>query len=1039
MSNVIFEGNTYVFGATVSAILGTGTTNYIFTGLVPNTNYGFIIWAFNSGGTSGIVGPVTIFTLSEEQREPVLVFSYGYIGDVLTVNNYPNFSQQNSLNLISPSQASPSTKTPLFSQFDTTTTGNITQTKGILDPFGGTNAVKFNIIPGTTGTFVSSNVIKDNSRIPITAGITYIFSVWHDITNGDTGNGWLIRGYTNTTTSTNVALAGRQILPVTGSFASQPAYTYPSTGYSGWVRFAFEFQATGGNSYAVVTMISRNRTNPNGHTMYFFGAQLEEATGTGPTGYMPNVYDGYIYSGNCYSATGATLYDSTIQNVVNWSVDNGFTYYWPHLDLRPDFTLNDFYNRDVFDDAKTFRAAEILKNLPANKRAFRLEPLDNNEVHDFYEDALNGISWYTGVTATYYNNDFSTRTSLTGFIGTLWPQKGISASYELWTKFLTKFASHGATMDYIFWDNEFIPFSASSLEKTESALGWTAAKYIAEDSRYSQTFNGVTSLQAMMSDLGATLINLPGPYYGEINSLNWQRVVSKHILKARELASLNSTKQIFPNAIVSNYNTFSQLDGVLDGAVDGNGWPGPENSSYGNISSPVLYGGAAQVRDTYLPRNDPTTTGRAKYIGSKNIIRESEDFGNTSYWNKTNSSILYGPTFVNDPYGQNNACIFSDGNTANAVHSVGFVGDTVSGLTSQFAVGSFFLKKPDTNGLTFAAVRINIGGVRFGAVFDLINGTTGASNISGGTMTGTAYGITSAGNSWYRCWVSCQIPSTSTSYFLTLCGSNSLSPSIWFQSHPQYSANNNDLYCFGAQIEQSVTNEPTSYSSRVQGYSIANLPLPWTSFMLTMNNLRSAKRGNPNIPLTPWISDVGYIGDINFNATYARPIVGFSDTKVGYNERYGITFSTEAGNSAYYYEMVRHCILNGSKALPLWTGMWLRDVRAGQNKLRYYVEGFTGYLTEIENLNSAVADVHSKIGGFTLATADTNLPNWLSSYFASGAPDAKGITWWWRITLNPQYNLLVNGLTLSGSSGPYGTWVSTTGPTLAHVPITVIS
>jgi len=1036
MSSVFFEGNTYTFGATVSANPGTGTTSYVFGGLSSATNFGFILRAFNGFDFSNFAGPISIFTLSDEIREPILIFSYGYIGDVLTENSYPNFSQQNSLNFISPSQASQSTKIPFTNQFDTTTTGTVTQTKGILDPFGGTNGVKFNIIAGSTGAYTPFNVNKDNQRINITQGITYIFSVWHDITNGETGNGWLVRGYTNSTTSANVALSGRQILPIVGSFASQPVYSYPSTGYSGWVRFAFEFQATGGNSFAVVTLISRNRTNLQGHTMYFFGAQLEEATGTGPTGYMPNVYDGYVYSGNCYSITGATLYDSTIENVVSWSVNNGYTYYWPHLDLRPDFFLADFYSRDIFDDAKTYRAAEILKNLPDKKRAFRVVSFDENEIHDLYEDSLTGISWYTGITAVYYNNDFTKINSLTGFVGNLWPEKGISASYDLWTKFLTKFSLNGSTVDYLFWDNEFDPFSASVLDKDTPALGWTAAKYIAEDPRYSQPWKGLTSLKEMMDNLGATLINLPGPYYAEINSLSWQRVNTLHIIKAKELGSFNATKAIFPNSVVSNYNNFDQIGNVLEGALDGAGYPASTNSHFGDASSPVLYGSAGQIRQTFIPRNDLTTTTRAKYINAKNIIRESEDFGNTSYWAKNNSSIIFGSTSFNDPFGQNNACLLSDGNTSNSIHTVGYLGDTLVGSTSEYAVFSAFLKKPDVNGMTYAGLRLAVNGVRFGGVFDLINGITTASSSQ--ALTGTAYGIESAGNSWYRCWVSCLLPTTSTSCVLTICGSNSGTPSF-FQSQPQYSANNNDLYCFGAQIEKSSNNQPTSYFSRVVGYPVSSFALPWVSFLLCMNNLRSAKRGNPNIPLTPWISDVGYMGDGLQDQTAERPTVGFSDCQVGYNPRSGMTYTVEGGNSAYYYEMVRHCMLNGSKALPLWTGLFMKDKRAGNNPLKYYIDGFTGYLTEIQNLNNTAIDVHSKIGGFTLTTADTSLPNWIAPYFASGAPGPKGTTWWWRVTVNPQYNVLVGGVTLNGACGPYGTWVSTTGPTLAHVPISILS
>jgi titin len=62
--SIFFSGNTYNFGATVAAKIGTGTTSYVFSGLSSGSAYGFIIWAFNSFGSSPIVGP-TIFLTNE--------------------------------------------------------------------------------------------------------------------------------------------------------------------------------------------------------------------------------------------------------------------------------------------------------------------------------------------------------------------------------------------------------------------------------------------------------------------------------------------------------------------------------------------------------------------------------------------------------------------------------------------------------------------------------------------------------------------------------------------------------------------------------------------------------------------------------------------------------------------------------------------------------------------------------------------------------------------------------------------------------------
>lgn len=81
MSSIVFEGNTYTFGATVSANPGTGTTSYVFGGLSSGWTYGFIIWAFNGVGPSSIVGPISKITLSElpsESRLAINAFAWNY-------------------------------------------------------------------------------------------------------------------------------------------------------------------------------------------------------------------------------------------------------------------------------------------------------------------------------------------------------------------------------------------------------------------------------------------------------------------------------------------------------------------------------------------------------------------------------------------------------------------------------------------------------------------------------------------------------------------------------------------------------------------------------------------------------------------------------------------------------------------------------------------------------------------------------------------------------------------------------------------------
>jgi hypothetical protein len=217
----------------------------------------------------------------------------------------------------------------------------------------------------------------------------------------------------------------------------------------------------------------------------------------------------------------------------------------------------------------------------------------------------------------------------------------------------------------------------------------------------------------------------------------------------------------------------------------------------------------------------------------------------------------------------------------------------------------------------------------------------------------------------------------------------------------------------------------------------------WTSFAMGLQMVRSSKRAMPNLPITPWIGNVKWTND-NFGSVQERPSIGFSDTVVGYNPHDGVTYTVAGGNSAYYYEMVRHLMLTGTKTLLYFNAFSFTDrsVVPDGNSIKYLLkfynnQGATGFIKEMQLLDDTVGEVHEKTGGFTLTTADVSRISWLAPYVASGAPGPNGTTWWWRITTNPGNTTFVNGQTLSvANNNIVGTWVSTTGPTLAGISIT---
>ena len=177
------------------------------------------------------------------------------------------------------------------------------------------------------------------------------------------------------------------------------------------------------------------------------------------------------------------------------------------------------------------------------------------------------------------------------------------------------------------------------------------------------------------------------------------------------------------------------------------------------------------------------------------------------------------------------------------------------------------------------------------------------------------------------------------------------------------------------------------------------------------------------------------------------PAIGWCDAKVGPNRQYNLYLVSRPGNSAYFNELVYHCCLNGSAKLGFFNIADYVDLGLtgsisgggsdvdGPKFTIYRNSGLTHHVKSSLVLDSVLKDVHTKIGGFTIASANVSRPDWLAPYIASGAPNTTGSTWWWRVTALPGYTVYCNGITLN-SSATVGTWVGTTGPSLNGVNIT---
>ena len=268
MSSIYFDGNTYTFGATVSANPGTGTTSYVFGGLSSGGTYGFIIWAFNGFGNSNIVGPVTKITLSEipEEIRPMIgAGGWNWSNDALEA--YTTYYSEDPINLLSASMDLNDTRiwgTPTYTSIST----------GHTAPDGSTTAWALYKASGTPS--FTRNVYV---TLPDSGG-TYIFSAYIDVTRGlstgirfgfsrDTSSRW--------PTGNPVGFTMAQILPVTGPFqySTFRNISFP-TSATGWQRAAVEITVP--VTPDTIRLVPFYDLFSSGSTIYIWGMQFEKVT-----------------------------------------------------------------------------------------------------------------------------------------------------------------------------------------------------------------------------------------------------------------------------------------------------------------------------------------------------------------------------------------------------------------------------------------------------------------------------------------------------------------------------------------------------------------------------------------------------------------------------------------------------------------------------------------------------------------------------------------------------------------------------------------
>jgi hypothetical protein len=234
MSSIIFEGNTYTFGATVSANLGTGTTSYVFGGLSSGSTFGFILRAFNNFGFSNFVGPAISKTLQQilEVRDSINAFSWSWPQEASMYWGY-DYTTGSDVNLFYDSSNLSATYWG-FAGFTRTAYPELMPT-------------------GNTGWLVQSSggyaFLIQNPAPTLELGNTYIVS-WYQHTGSSSG---LLYSMYGTEIGAGDQLSIQQLLPQVGSVISGSvgiSLLGPTGGQTGWIRYAVQFYVTGSKSRA---------------------------------------------------------------------------------------------------------------------------------------------------------------------------------------------------------------------------------------------------------------------------------------------------------------------------------------------------------------------------------------------------------------------------------------------------------------------------------------------------------------------------------------------------------------------------------------------------------------------------------------------------------------------------------------------------------------------------------------------------------------------------------------------------------------------
>ncbi len=186
--------------------------------------------------------------------------------------------------------------------------------------------------------------------------------------------------------------------------------------------------------------------------------------------------------------------------------------------------------------------------------------------------------------------------------------------------------------------------------------------------------------------------------------------------------------------------------------------------------------------------------GKTVAKAEENLQIQSQDFDNAS-WTKGNVTVVGNSAIA--PDGTSTADTLDEG-TATNYHNV-------TGRTAQVGTNTISVFAKNISAQYVILTLTNGSGTYCFAVYDTVAGTVANSAAAGSGYSISATSITSVGNGWYRCVMTCVMPSTGE-FNIGLSSSTTIG-SFGLSS---YTGTSRQMYIWGAQLEQRA--QATAYT-----------------------------------------------------------------------------------------------------------------------------------------------------------------------------------------------------------------------------------